>query len=271
MFKSDLDEKSMSPFLTINGILLAVAGAILIHLAVIRTVGGWMSQAEGIIGLVAQYGGIAFLIVLVAIIGSLFTNKKDVVITAIILVILFIGADLFVSLTPGIAFWGGGWGGMAVMMVYGIIRGMACMYVNRGLEIPARGYRNSILNIYGWSFFVTFTVYFILSIIALYGYVPTLFVIATYFLLAQAYIDGISLTFVGIKFLVDARNKPTVTKRITPMTPQAPAGTMGAGETLYQPAKPMQAEESVIKYCTYCGAQNFEGGNFCENCGQSLT
>jgi hypothetical protein len=267
MFKSDSDEKSMSPILLINGLLLAVAGGILIHVAVISSVGGWMSQAEGIIGLVAQYGGIALLIVPLVLIGSMFKGRKNEINTAIILLVLFIGADLAKNFYPEMILWGGGWGGMAVFLVYGIIRGIAFMKVNRGLEIPARGYGNAFFNIYGWSFFVTFLVYFILSIISLYAFIPILFTIAIYILIAQSYIDGVSLVIVGLKFLIDASNKPTIASKRLDYAPVTPTG---AGETLYQPAKPIQAEESVIKYCTYCGAQNFEGGKFCDNCGQAL-
>jgi len=269
MFKSDLEEKSISPFLSIIGLLLAVAGGITFHLALAESgVVGYLSFGEALTGIITQYAGLALLIIPMVLIGSLFTTKRNITTTAIVLLVLFIGGDLAIGFYPSIIMLGDGWGGMAILVVLGIIRGVAFMNVNRGLGIPARGYRNGLINLYGWSFLVTFLLYFILSLIALSAFLPMLFMIAIYILIAQYYIDAICLVIIGIKFMIDARSKPTITKKIRTPAPLVPGG---AGETPYQPAKPMQAEESVVKYCTYCGAQNFEGGNFCENCGKEIS
>jgi len=100
---------------------------------------------------------------------------------------------------------------------------------------------------------------------------------AYYTLLAQIYIDGISLGAVGLKFLADASNKPQISKKITPLGTSVPASKMEGSEGRYQPirteeiATKVETTESAATHCTYCGAKIFDRGKFCENCGQSLT
>ncbi len=266
MLNSDIRQKSMSPFLILNGILLAVAGGITIHLAIINTISSsYMSYGEALTGTISSYVGIAFLIVPIAIIGSLYTKNKKTTNTAIVLLLIYIGADLFVSLTPSISSWGGGWGGLAVLVVYGIVRGIAFQTANKGLKVPARGYGNGFLTLYGWSYLTTTVVYFILAFIGLTTWNVGLLRAGLYTLIAQIYIDGISLGAVGVKFLVDATNKPEISSQ------------MEVSDGRYQPirteerATKIEATESVATHCTYCGAKIFDRGKFCENCGQSLT
>lgn len=273
MLNSDINKKSMSPVLIVNGLLLAIAGGITLHLAIINTLSsGYMSYGEALTGTICSYAGIAFLIVPIAIIGSLYTKNKKTTNTAIVLLLIFIGVDLFVSLTPSIASWGGGWGGLAVLAFYGIFRGITFQTANRGLKVPARGYGNGFLTLYGWSYMTTFVVSFVLTMIAVSTWNPALLLAAYYTLIAQVYIDGICLGAVGLKFLVDASNKPEISRKITPFGTGVPAS-----DGRYQPirteeiATKVETTESVAKYCTYCGAKIFDVGKFCENCGQSLT
>lgn len=273
MLSSDINKKSMSPFLILNGILLATAGGITLHLAIINTtLSGYMSYGEALTGTISSYAGIAFLIVPIAIIGSLYTKNKKTTNTAIVLLLIFIGVDLFVNLTPSLASWGGGWGGLAVLAIYGIFRGIAFQTANRGLKVPARGYGNGFLTLYGWSFLITFGVSFVLTMIAVSSWDPALLLAAYYTLIAQIYIDGICFGAVGLKFLVDASNKPEITRKITPVR----TGVQ-VSDGRYQPirteeiATKVETTESVVTHCTYCGAKIFDRGKFCENCGQSLT
>jgi len=93
----------------------------------------------------------------------------------------------------------------------------------------------------------------------------------------QIYIDGISLGAVGLKFLIDASNKPEISRKITPIRTDVPASKMEVSDGRYQPirteerATKVETTESVATHCTYCGAKIFDVGKFCENCGQSLT
>ena len=266
MLNSDIKKKSMSPYLILSGVLLAAAGGITLHLAIISTtLSGYMSYGEALTGTISHYVGIASLIVPIAIIGSLYTKNKKTTNTAIVLLLIFIGADLFVGLTPSIASWGGGWGGLAVLVVYGIFRGITFQTANRGLKVPTRGYGNGFLTLYGWSFLATNVVFFILFYIGLSTWNVTIMQAAYYTLLAQIYIEGISFGAVGLKFLVDAANKPEISRK------------MEASDGRYQPirteeiATKVETTETVARHCTYCGAKIFDAGKFCENCGQSLT
>jgi len=278
MLNSDIKKKSMSPYLILSGVLLAAAGGITLHLAIISTtLSGYMSYGEALTGTISLYVGIASLIVPIAIIGSLYTKNKKTTNTAIVLLLIFIGADLFVSLTPSISSWGGGWGGLAVLVVYGIFRGITFQTANRGLKVPARGYGNGFLTLYGWSFLATNVVFFILFYIGLSTWNVTIMQAAYYTLLAQIYIEGISLGAVGLKFLVDAANKPEISRKITPVGTGVLASKMEGSEGRYQPirkeeiATKVETTESGARHCTYCGAKIFDVGKFCENCGQSLT
>ncbi len=267
MQKSDSQNKPMAPFLVPIGVLLLIAGGITLHLAMLASgVSGYPSTAEGMIGTIAIYGGIALIIVPLAIIGSVFTAKKDKITAVIVLLVVYIVADLLIAFIPAITNWGSGWGGMVTLLIFGILRGMTFKNVKEGLDIPAKGYGNGFLSLYGWSFVVTTFITFLLTIIGAATMSFILLMIAAYFIIAQLYFDALSLGGIGISFMVVASKQP----KLTESTPYS-AQPMGAGDTLYQPAKPMQAEEEVIKYCTYCGAQNFQGGNFCENCGKDLT
>ncbi len=278
MLNSDIRQKSMSPVLIVNGILLAAAGGITLHLAIIiTTLSGYMSYGEALTGTISLYVGIASLIVPIAIIGSLYTKNKKTTTTAIVLLLIFIGVDLFVNLTPSIAYWGGGWGGLAVLVIYGIFRGITFQTANKGLKVPARGYGNGFLTLYGWSYLVTFVISFVLTLIAVSSWNPALLLAAYYTLLAQIYIDGISLGAVGLKFLVDAANKSEIRRKIIPVGAGVQASIEEVGEGRYQPirteeiATKIETTESGVRHCTYCGAKIFDVGKFCENCGQSLT
>ncbi len=278
MLNSDINKKSMSPYLILNGVLLAVAGGITLHIAIITTtLSGYMSYGEALTGTISLYVGIASLVVPIAIIGSLYTKNKKTTNTAIVLLLIFIGADLFINLTPSIAYWGGGWGGLAVFAIYGIFRGITFQRANKGLKVPARGYGNGFLTLYGWSYLVTFVISFVLTLIAVSSWNPALLLAAYYTLLAQIYIDGISLGAVGLKFLLDASNKPQISRKITPLGTGVPASKMEGSEGRYQPirteeiATEVETTESGARHCTYCGAKIFDVGKFCENCGQKLT
>ena len=278
MLNSDISKKSMSPVLILNGLLLAVAGGITLHLAIITTtLSGYMSYGEALTGTICSYAGIAFLIVPIAIIGSLYKESKKTTTTAIVLLLIYIGADLFIYFTPSISSWGGGWGGLAVLVVYGIFRGITFQAANKGLKVPARGYGNGFLTLYGWSYLVTFIISFVLTLIAVSSWNPGLLLAAYYTLLAQIYIDGISLGAVGLKFLADASNKSEIRRKIIPVVAGIQASKEEVSDGRYQPirteeiATKVETTESVARHCTYCGAKIFDAGKFCENCGQALT
>ncbi len=268
MQKNDSQDKPMAPLLIPIGILLLIGAGISLHIAILASgVYGYIYMAEGVIGTIGIYGGIALLIVPLVIIGSVYTEKKDKITVIIVLLVLYIVAEILLAYIPGISTLGNGWGGMAILIVFGILRGVTFKNVKEGLDIPAKGYGNGFLNLYGWSFLVTTFLTFLLTIIGAATMSFTLLMIAAYIIIAQLYIDALSLGGIGISFIANAANKP----RLATATAYTPAKPLGASEPAYQPVKAVQTEESVIKYCTYCGAQNFEGGNFCENCGKSLT
>ena len=268
MQKSSSQNKPMAPLLIPIGVLLLIAGGITLHLAILASgLSGYPSTIEGIIGTIGIYGGIALMIVPLAIIGSVFTAKKDKITVVIVLLVVYLIADILIAFIPGIATLGNGWGGMVILLLFGILRGVTFKNVKEGLDIPAQGYGNGFLSLYGWSFVVTTFLTFLLTIIGAATMSFTLLMIAAYIIIAQLYVDALSLGGIGISFMVVASKQP----KLTAYTPQTTVQPLVASDAAYQPAKPMQAEEEVIKYCTYCGAQNFQGGNFCENCGKDLT
>lgn len=274
---------SLRPSLLFSGILLFIAGALSSTIAICSFVHCTVTgHTIAIASTVFYYIGIAAVILPLFLIGDTFKQKKKETNLAIVLLILFLGADLVIFLVPNIAIWGNGWGGMAVFAIYGILRLAACIKIYSSLNIPKNKFGSPFWVVFGGSHLVVTVLTVILAVIS--GFISDYYVyamlleVAFWANFAQFCIDALSFIFIGIKFLIDGSKKPIIEgtgiSRVTPAS-----GTYTEQEKGYFPLQqPIQStsyespaqEEEVLKYCSYCGAQSFKDNRYCENCGKKL-
>ena len=136
-----------------------------------------------------------------------------------------------------------------------------------------------MLLIYGWTFLITTILALLFAVIVAitddYDVFYMLLEAAAWVIVVQSFIDALSITFVGLKFIRDGITNPTIESEQISRT----APTSGIGRSTYQPIQisgqatdqvGVTQDEELLKYCTYCGAQNFKGHTFCENCGKKI-
>jgi len=155
--------------------------------------------------------------------------------------------------------------------IYGIIMGVTFLMVHRALNSPPDGYGNPFFILYGWLFFIAEMVLIIDTFTFFLGYG----VIAV---LIQQYISVGLLGIIALKFLADAINRPLLQKRTKTsrqrksdvykgVQQQGQYVTSSTKEDLVEEKK---EDETVLNYCTFCGAQNFVQDKFCKNCSREL-
>ncbi|MHA1200368.1 MAG: hypothetical protein ACTSQF_13680 [Candidatus Heimdallarchaeaceae archaeon] len=278
-------KQTLRPYLMISGILLFIFGALTIYaitcsIAYCPSIG----RAPYIIRTICFYGGIGALIVPLVQIGSIYQHKKNEIKTTILLLILFIGADLFLSFYPEVVFWGSGWGGLVVFVIYGIIRLVAFIKINSSFNIPEKKYGNPMLLVYGGSFLIVSILSLILAVIG--GFIPDIDVMyilmeaLAWIVIGQTALDGLSFVVVGSKFLIDGNKYPTLEGGDVSRVTTASGSSIRQDDgffPLQQPNQtttyaPSSADEEVeaLKYCSYCGAQSFRDNKYCENCGKKI-
>ncbi|MCE7745604.1 MAG: hypothetical protein GPJ52_10775 [Candidatus Heimdallarchaeota archaeon] len=112
-------------------------------------------------GVICLLLGFVSIIVILAIIGATYEKRRNYVVSAIVLLLLFFGFELFATFYPGFAFLGGLWGNIAILAVYGFLRAFALRRTNESLKSPIIGYGSIGFGIYGWSFVITTILSFI--------------------------------------------------------------------------------------------------------------
>ncbi len=286
MEESYYRRKSLKPFLLITGLLLVVAGAIQVHYAIFSTelLTTYYSPAEHIAGLVCFYIGVASIILFLVLIGSVFDNEKKKTNTTILLLLFFLGFQAFKDFYPQFLDWGLGWGGLAILLVYAIYRGIAITRLNNQLNVPVNKYGSKLFSFYAWSYLLTFIIILILAIISTvtndYNVFYNSNVARMWVRVIQIFLDAITWGGIGVKYLIKSINEATIESKVAPRT--APAITTGVklGMGQYKTTGPKRptildeqpkSEEEMV-FCTHCGAQNFRKMSkiFCENCGESL-
>jgi len=209
----------MWPYLALGGLSFLGAAGIRIHFAIYAITGSFpLSYIESLMGIICMIVGFVSIIALLALIGAVSEKRRKYVVFSIVLLLLFIGFELFVSLYPGIAFLGGLWGNMALLAVYGILRGFALLRTNESLKSPRPGYGSIGFGIYGWSFVTTTILSTIFIAIGVRVTSITMINIAFWLIIIQYFIDVLCFLAIGIKFVQSAFLYPTIAGRAPRVT-----------------------------------------------------
>jgi len=222
----------MWPYLVLGGTGFLTAAAIAIH-TIIEAFGGMpVSNIENLIGTISLNVGFGSIIVILAMIGAVYDKQRKNIITAIIILTLYIGSELFYGLFPGIESLGGIWGNIAILIAYGILRGIALQVTNKSLKIPETRYGIEAITAFGWSFLVlTVTAHISIIIGALSSY-SLLIDIGLWTLILQYFANFFCLIIIAIKFIVEAIRNPVMIELIKePASTNLPAATTEQEET----------------------------------------
>jgi len=304
--------QNLRSYLFLTGIFLAVTGGIQFHYAIVGVANLLIqnylsnpvetpdilinifqsySNTEHIIGIVFLYVGLVALISILFLIGRVFDNERKKTTTTIVLLAIFIAFKAFTDFYPYFITWGYqnlmlwyyGWGGLVVIFIYAIFRGITFNGINKQLNVPRKGYGNKLFNVYAWSYLLTRISIFIIAIILKTTDNSNLITgsskAGNWIMVSQFFIDALFFGITGLKFLLDSFNNPNVESKIAPRF--APAITtaveLGMGQYKRKGMKrptildeSQEEEKEVLRYCTRCGAQNFKEKQYCDNCGQKL-
>ncbi|MHA1187358.1 MAG: zinc ribbon domain-containing protein [Candidatus Heimdallarchaeota archaeon] len=285
-----IKKRVMWPYLAIGGItFLAIAG-IKIHAAILAIISGdSISNIENIIGTVCFFTGFVSIIALMIVIGGFYGKSSNTITTAIILLVLFIGFELFISLYPGIDSLGGLWGNIVMLIVYGILRGIALRFAYVVLDLPRPySYKTEALKAYGWSFLIFTVLAFIFAIIGGATYSFGIIMFAFYLLIGLYFFEALCLLFIGIKFIQHAyRNSALIVTGLKPVTTTIHTSTIDAATTTL----PITTEsheyfqqdtvlketnetttidtEKSVEFCANCGVKLEGDSEFCDSCGEA--
>jgi len=212
---------------------------------------------------------LAFLLLLVPIyrIGEFYPEERQSVNAALIGLVITLILDN-VLLYTGI----GGIGLIVLATIYGAIMGLAFVMVHHTLNIPPDGYGNPFFILYGWLFLIA-EIIIILDVFVFMSGIRNIAIVV------EKYVSIGLLGIIAIKFLADAINKPLLQKKTKASKPmksevyqgvqKEEASDIPSEEEVQITAKKV-AEEIILNYCTFCGAQNFAQDKFCKNCGREM-
>ncbi|MCE7748762.1 MAG: hypothetical protein GPJ51_10210, partial [Candidatus Heimdallarchaeota archaeon] len=172
-------KQTLRPFLIVSGVFLAIAGAIQLHSAIVEIIAlasdgyynrwysiAWTStSAEYIAGEVSFFVGLISITTIIALIGRVFDNEKQQTRTTILLLVFFIALQALRDFHPDFITWGQEWGGLAVLLIYALIRGITFNNVSRQLNVPAVKYGGVLFSLYAWTFLITFIIVLITAVI----------------------------------------------------------------------------------------------------------
>lgn len=243
-----------------------------------------ISFIESMIGVISLIIGLVSIIVLLALIGVISEKRRNYVITAIVLLLLFIGFELFASFYPGFAYLGGVWGNIAILVVYGILRGIALRRTNESLKSPRPGYGSVAFGIYAWSFLITTVLAFIFALIGGLALSITMITIALWIPIVLFFIEILCFVVIGIRFIQSAflypkitgpAPRPISTTTTTMVTPTTDPGTISV-QTDSQDTKADDSLKTISdepvkdkEYCANCGSIIDENTEVCESCGEA--
>ncbi|NHJ48905.1 MAG: hypothetical protein FK733_14060 [Asgard group archaeon] len=276
-------QQLMSPYLIVAGISFFAYAGIRIHEGINAFISPYpIPYFESIIAIVCFFVGFASIIVMSIVIGMVYEKRINTVIGAIVFLVLFITYEAIISFVPAISYISSIWADAAILITYGIIRGIASTTANKSLRIPIPGYGAGALGFYGWSFLITTILSIVTALIAGVIYSYGLLNFALIVILIQYFLDAICLLIVGLNFIMKAINNPSIKGQVftRPTTTTTVPGTltttlaqgMDEPQQIDTPMDPFDSGLSETKpskgFCSNCGAEFLDDSDYCSFCGE---
>lgn len=233
-------KRNLKAFLLVAGVLLLLSGCIRIHFAIARaiTLGeltNFSTYFSPSIDIITTYSyiehafsisflllGFVALIIILNLIGNVFENEKSQSLTSIILLVIFIGFEIFREVYSEILEWTNEWVGVGLLFLYGLYRGLALSQVNKQLNVPEIKYGKGFFSFYAWSFLFTMFLSLIITVVAtsvddftivMYAQLAGLWVEQN-----QVFMDVVAIIAIGSKLVIDGTRNPIIQSRVQPRT-----------------------------------------------------
>jgi hypothetical protein len=281
MYSSSIGKINLQPSLIISGIVLPISGVLSILLLTSSLVPSFFIPSfVGLLNVIFYYLALASITLPLIQIGIALENKKNTVISAIILLLMFAVGEIVIYSTVDF-YMIGAWGYMGILTGIFSVKLAAFILINKSLNLPERKYGTPLLVIYGSLFLIDtiIGIFFVLAgmFVPDPDVVDMIFTIISWLGIVFSYMEQACFVGVGIKFISDGIKYPVVDRVAVSkvQTRTAPAVQHDDFFSLDRPVPTTtydnsEDDEEILTYCSYCGAQTFKGNRFCENCGQKI-